>query len=309
MLYLVHAWTRVKGSRMSKPSEAMTTAGRRPDADMLVDVDRLVGAYYDEHPDPSDPAAGGVVRDLGSPWQLARAGRSPRITSSRSARRSRATGRPKGSTARCSSGATRTRCPSRRSGPRSRCSSRTGSTSPSTPTDGYTPTPAISHAILTHNAGAEREGRRDRDHAVAQPARGRRLQVQPAARRAGRHGRHAGRSRTPPTSCCANASAAFSGSATSEAITRARRYDYRSAYVDDLAAVVAIDEIARRRAQARRRPARRRERRVLGRDREPLRARPRGRQRPGRPDVLVHAARPRRQDPDGLLLAVTRWPA
>jgi phosphoglucomutase len=33
----------------------MTTAGRRPDPEMLVDVDRLVGAYYDEHPDPSNP--------------------------------------------------------------------------------------------------------------------------------------------------------------------------------------------------------------------------------------------------------------
>src|SRR5437763_12919710 len=28
----------------------------QPDADMVVAVDRLVGAYYDEHPDPSDPA-------------------------------------------------------------------------------------------------------------------------------------------------------------------------------------------------------------------------------------------------------------
>ena len=58
-----------------------------------------------------------------------------------------------------------------------------------------------------------------------------------------------------------------------------------------------------RRAPARCRPAGRRERRVLGGDRRPLPARPRGRQRPGRSDVLVHAARPRRQDPDGLLLA------
>ncbi len=33
----------------------MTTA-RRPDAEMLIDVDLLVGAYYDEHPDPADPA-------------------------------------------------------------------------------------------------------------------------------------------------------------------------------------------------------------------------------------------------------------
>src|SRR3954452_2117556 len=35
---------------------AMTTAGRQPDAETLVDVDRLLRAYYDEHPDPSDPA-------------------------------------------------------------------------------------------------------------------------------------------------------------------------------------------------------------------------------------------------------------
>ena len=39
---------------MTEPTAA--PAGRRPTPDMLVDVDRLVGAYYDEHPDPSDPA-------------------------------------------------------------------------------------------------------------------------------------------------------------------------------------------------------------------------------------------------------------
>ncbi len=37
--------------------------------------------------------------------------------------------------------------------------------------DGYTPTPAVSHAILTHNRGRDvRPGRRRGDHAVAQPA-------------------------------------------------------------------------------------------------------------------------------------------
>src|SRR5512140_1866629 len=41
---------------MSRPGQPTTTAGRRPDPEMLIDVDRLVGAYYDEHPDPSDPA-------------------------------------------------------------------------------------------------------------------------------------------------------------------------------------------------------------------------------------------------------------
>ncbi len=56
---------------------------------------------------------------------------------------------------------------------------------------GYTPTPAVSRAILVHNASGQRPaGRRDRGHAVAQPAAGRRLQVQPARRRAGRHRHH-----------------------------------------------------------------------------------------------------------------------
>ena len=57
----------------------------------------------------------------------------------------------------------------------------------------YTPTPAISHAILTWNRG------RKADLAdgvvvtpVAQPARRRRLQVQPARRRPRRHGHHEG---------------------------------------------------------------------------------------------------------------------
>ena len=55
--------------------------------------------------------------------------------------------------------------------------------------DGFTPTPVISRAILAHNRGRRPPRRRDRDHAVAQSARGRRLQVQPAQRRAGRHRR------------------------------------------------------------------------------------------------------------------------
>ena len=56
--------------------------------------------------------------------------------------------------------------------------------------DGFTPTPVISRAILVHNRGAARPpGGRDRHHAVAQPAGGRRLQVQPAAGRPRRHRR------------------------------------------------------------------------------------------------------------------------
>ena len=53
--------------------------------------------------------------------------------------------------------------------------------------DEYTPTPAISHAIIRHNRGrTSGAGGRHRHHAFAQSARGWRLQVQSAARRPGR---------------------------------------------------------------------------------------------------------------------------
>ena len=54
----------------------------------------------------------------------------------------------------------------------------------------------------------------------------------------------------------------------------------------------------------RRRPAGRRVGRLLPGDQGPARAQPRGRQRRGRPDLPLRPARPRRQDPHGLLLAV-----
>ena len=52
----------------------------------------------------------------------------------------------------------------------------------------YTPTPAVSHAILEYNQGTEdRAGRRHRDHAFAQSPRGWRFQVRPTARRTSRN--------------------------------------------------------------------------------------------------------------------------
>ena len=52
--------------------------------------------------------------------------------------------------------------------------------------DGYTPTPVISHAILALQPRSDiRAGGRDRHHTIAQPAGGRRVQVQPASRRSG----------------------------------------------------------------------------------------------------------------------------
>ena len=61
--------------------------------------------------------------------------------------------------------------------------------------DGYTPTPAVSHAIIRANDGrtsGSRTGRRHRGHAEPQPAQRRGLQVQPAPRRPRRHRRDEG---------------------------------------------------------------------------------------------------------------------
>ena len=57
--------------------------------------------------------------------------------------------------------------------------------------DGFTPTPVVSHAILGYNRGRKTgPRRRHRHHAVAQSARGRRLQVRSAQRRPRRLGYH-----------------------------------------------------------------------------------------------------------------------
>ena len=260
---------------MSTPREAMATAGRRPSADMLVDVERLVGAYYDEHPDPSDPGQAVSLRDLGSSRHARWRGRSTRTTSWRSAqaiaryraahgisgplflgRDTHALSEPAFRTAVEVLAATRRR---RRRRFRGRLHAHAGD--------------------LARDPDAQRarrrEGGRDRDHAVAQPARRRRLQVQPAAWRPGRHRRHAADPGRGERAARGRACAASSGWPTSEAIKRARRHDYRSAYVEDLATVVDLEAIARRRDPAGGRPAGRRERRVLAGDRGALPARPR----------------------------------
>ncbi len=87
-----------------------------------------------------------------------------------------------------------------------------------------------------------------------------------------------------------------------------RGHDYRSAYVGDLGAVVDVEEIAGAGIRLGVDPlggasvayweAIAERYRI---DLEVVNDR-------GRPDVLVHAARPRRQDPHGLLVARTQWP-
>ena len=134
--------------------------------------------------------------------------------------------------------------------------------------DGYTPTPGGRHAIIRANAGVRRAParRRHRRDAVAQPARGRRLQVQPAARRPGRLRRderdRGARQRADPRRTRGREAGAVRAGA-----GRRSAYDFLGTYVDDLPERARPRRDPRRRGAHRRRPAGRRERGLLGRDR------------------------------------------
>ena len=147
-------------------------AGKPADLSMLVNVPRLVTAYYTETPDPSVPAQrvafgtsghrGSVIRQGVQrmaypghqsghlPVPEAAADRRPAVSRHGHACALRAGAAPA----------------------RSKCWRPTAWTSCSRSDDEYTPTPAISHAILTYNRGRDdRARRRHRHHAVAQSAR------------------------------------------------------------------------------------------------------------------------------------------
>ena len=110
--------------------------------------------------------------------------------------------------------------------------------------DGYTPTPVISHAILTYNRGRrDAPGRRDRRHPVAQPARGRRLQVQPAERRPGRHRRHRLDRRAGQRAPGHRRRDGASGSRSSALAAAATAHDFVGSYVGDLDAVIDMEAI------------------------------------------------------------------
>ncbi len=176
---------------------------------------------------------------------------------------------------------------------------------------GYTPTPVVSHAILGYNRGRS-SGLADGIviTPVAQSARRRRLQIQPAARRAGRrrchrldrvtgqraprrrHGRRspdAVRARLP---CVDDAPARFH-----DAVRGGSRGRHRH----------GRDSVRGR--EDRRGPARRRRTSLLGPDRGTLRPLDRRRQRRDRPDVPLHDDGLGRPDPDGLLVALRHGPA
>ena len=148
---------------------------------------------------------------------------------------------------RCSSAGTPTPCPSRRGSSALEVLAANDVTVLVDSADRFTPTPAVSHAILRANGGRidrRRPGRRHRRHAVAQPAARRRLQVQPAARRAGRHRCHR-LDRQAGQRALAAGLAGVAPGAVRPARAAAQPYDFLATYVDDLPNVVDIDAIRR----------------------------------------------------------------
>ncbi len=221
----------------------MTTAGQRPDTEMLVDLDRLIGAYYDEHPDPSDPLQAvsfGTSGHRGS--SLTGTFTEDHIVAvSEAIARYRAAEGVEGplfigrDTHALSAPAFRTAV---------EVLVAHGIDVTVDSEDGFTPTPAVSHAILTHNAGAGNKA----DGIVITPSHN-----PPEDGGFKYNPPHGGPADTAVTRQIQDTANELLRERLSgvrrlgyeQAIARARRYDFRSAYVDDLGAVVAIDEIAR----------------------------------------------------------------
>ena len=280
-------------------------AGKPAPAEVLIDVDRLVAAYHDRRPDPSNPrelVSFGTSGHRGAPEDGAFneahiLAITQAICEHRSAPRDHRAALPRRRHPR--------RVGRRRCGRRWRCSAANGVETRVSREGDYTPTPALSRAILSYNDG--RDATRLADGIVITPSHNpparRRLQVQPAPRRPGRHRRH----RRHP------------GARQRAAARGRRRAIRRVAYAEarrapttrehDFLVGVRRGSAGRRRrrgdrarqGEARRRSDGRRQRAVLVAHRRALRPRPRRRQHDRRPALRVHAARSRRQDPDGLL--------
>ena len=171
--------------------------------------------------------------------------------------------------------------------------------------DEYTPTPAVSHAILSYNRG--RADRHLADGIVITPSHNppdrRRLQVQPAAtavrptpmsprwieargQRVAEGRALRGVKRMPLRACAARRRPRIATTIS-------------TAYVDDLRQVIDMDAIRARRLESGRGSAGRRRRALLAAHRRALRPESDRGQHPGRPDVPLHDARLGRPDPHG----------
>ena len=172
--------------------------------------------------------------------------------------------------------------------------------------DTYTPTPAVSHAILTYNRG--RSGGLA-DGVVVTPSHN-----PPADGGFKYNPPHGGPADTDVTRWIQERANKLLGAGLqgvrrmTYAKARARRHHRQVRLHPRVRLRPGCGGRPRRGALGRDpdrcRPARRRLGAVLGRDRRPLRPRPHGGQPARRPDLAVHDAGLGRQDPDGLLLAV-----
>src|ERR1700733_7849169 len=225
---------------MTEPTEA--PAVRRPTPDMLVDVDRLIAAYYDERPDPSNPAQAvsfGTSGHRGTSF-------TGTFTESHILAISEAIVRY-----RTAQGIDGPLFLGRDTHALSEPAFRTavevfvarGVELAVDSEDGYPPTPAVSHAILTHNArgGARADG------VVITPSHN-----PPEDGGFKYNPPHGGPADTDVTRQIQDAAnellrAGLRGVERvrfEDAIGRARRHDYLTAYVSELGAVVDVDEIA-----------------------------------------------------------------
>ena len=274
----------------------------------LVDVAAAGHRVLHRAPRPGEPGAAGRVRHVRAPRVGASSTRSTRTTSSRPARRSASTARGQGTDGPLFLG----RDTHALSEPAWATALEVFAANDVTVLidagDGYTPTPAVSHAILAYNRGRRRPGwptaswsrrrtTRPRDGGFKyNPPNGGPADtdvtgwIQDRANEllARRPARASAGSRTPGPAPPTPPARTTSSAPTS---TTCR-------------AVLDLDAIRDGRRADRRRPARRRQRRLLGRDRRAARPGPDRGQPARRPDLAVHDAGLGRQDPDGLLVAV-----
>ena len=176
---------------------------------------------------------------------------------------------------------------------------------------GYTPTPVISHAILTHNR-----------HNPDRPADG--IVITPSHNPPEDGGfkynpPHGGPADTGVTAWIEKRANALMADGNRdvrripyEKALRAEttvQWDFITPYVHDLENILHMDAIRDVGHPDRRGPHGRRGGGVLGADRRAVRAGSQTGQHDGRPDLPVHAPRPGRQNPDGLLVAIRHGPA
>ena len=278
----------------------------------LIDVDAVVGAYYDLTPDVDDPAQKVVFGTSGHRGSsLDHAFNEAHIIATTAAiveyRRAQGTDGP------LFIGRDTHALSSRRGRPPSRCSARRASRCYVDARDSFTPTPAVSHAILLHNGASTAQGVRTTGPGLADgivvtpshnPPRDGGFKYNPP---------HGGPAGSEATSWIADRANEILRSGVG-AVRRVSLDDALAAEPRTATTTSSPTSTTSRRSSTSTRSATRAcgsaptrsaaRRRVLGRDRRALQARPHGREPAGRPALGLHDPRLGREDPHGLLLAL-----